>query len=248
MKQKLRERKKLSKQLLKEKRARLVVKNLPFKVTEDALREHFEKFGEILNVDILKKPDGKFVGCGFIQFKAVQKAAKARHYTNGKEFLGRKLEVEFAKAKTKYKRDLQNSKNIGGKEAGLRIPPSDSNEIEIKVEDESNSENDTSDDENQEDNLESERDDGSDNEENNIEDNNENNRHFSHDVSEGKTVFIKNIPFDATNDDLKKCMLQYGRIYYALICFDKLTEHSKGTAFVKFVVSSYLNTLQFLFI
>ncbi|KAJ8966466.1 hypothetical protein NQ317_011453 [Molorchus minor] len=30
-------------------------------------------------------------------------------------------------------------------------------------------------------------------------------------------------------------MSQFGRIFYALICVDKLTEHSKGTGFVKFV-------------
>ena len=56
----------------------------------------------------------------------------------------------------------------------------------------------------------------------------------SNDVVEGRTVFIKNVPFSATNDDLKECMKQFGPIYYALICVDKFTEHSKGTAFVKF--------------
>lgn len=61
----------------------------------------------------------------------------------------------------------------------------------------------------------------------------------SHDVNEGKTVFIKNVPFHATNEDLKQCMLQFGPVYYALICMDRLTEHSKGTAFVKFVVSHF---------
>lgn len=62
-------------------------------------------------------------------------------------------------------------------------------------------------------------------------------RVVSNDVSEGKTVFIKNVPFSATNEDLQSCMEKYGPIYYALICKDKYTEHSKGTAFVKFCVS-----------
>jgi len=64
----------------------------------------------------------------------------------------------------------------------------------------------------------------------------------SHDVNEGKTVFIKNVPFHATSEDLKQCMLQFGPVYYALICMDRLTEHSKGTAFVKFVVSHFFVT------
>ena len=56
----------------------------------------------------------------------------------------------------------------------------------------------------------------------------------SDDVSEGKTVFIKNIPFTAEEEDLKNVMEQYGQLYYAKICIDPLTEHSKGTGFVKF--------------
>lgn len=65
---------------------------------------------------------------------------------------------------------------------------------------------------------------------------------ISNDVTEGKTIFIKNVPFSATNDDLKQCLSQFGPLYYALICIDKFTEHSKGTAFVKFRVSSYTHS------
>ncbi|XP_024883836.1 RNA-binding protein 28-like [Temnothorax curvispinosus] len=56
----------------------------------------------------------------------------------------------------------------------------------------------------------------------------------SNDVSEGKTVFLKNVPFSVKNEELKKCMEQFGPVYYALVCIDPLTEYSRGTAFVKF--------------
>ncbi|XP_034948872.1 RNA-binding protein 28 [Chelonus insularis] len=59
-------------------------------------------------------------------------------------------------------------------------------------------------------------------------------RVISHDVREGKTIFLKNVPFSAKNDDIKVCMEQFGPVHYALVCMDPLTEHSKGTAFVKF--------------
>lgn len=59
----------------------------------------------------------------------------------------------------------------------------------------------------------------------------------SHDIGEGKTVFLKNVPFDITNDELKACVQQIGPVYYAVVCIDPLTEHSRGTAFVKFRVS-----------
>lgn len=58
----------------------------------------------------------------------------------------------------------------------------------------------------------------------------------SNDVSEGRTVFLKNVPFAVKNDELKSFMEQFGPIYYALVCIDPLTEYSKGTAFVKFRV------------
>lgn len=59
----------------------------------------------------------------------------------------------------------------------------------------------------------------------------------SNDAEDGKTVFLRNIPFSATNEDLRKSVESYGPVHYALICIDKLTEHSKGTAFVKFKVN-----------
>lgn len=59
---------------------------------------------------------------------------------------------------------------------------------------------------------------------------------ISNDVNEGKTVFLKNVPFSVKNDELKKYMEQFGPVYYALVCIDPLTEYSKGTAFVKFRV------------
>ncbi|KAJ8942259.1 hypothetical protein NQ318_008002 [Aromia moschata] len=74
VKEKLKQKKKESKILLKEKKARLIVKNLPFKATEENLREYFEQYGDINNIELLKKPNGTLVGCGFIQFKLVQKS------------------------------------------------------------------------------------------------------------------------------------------------------------------------------
>lgn len=78
------------------------MKNLPFKVTEDDVRKHFEQYGSVESVDLLKRPDGKLVGCAFIQYKLVQFAQKAKHHTHNQPFMGRNLTVEFAKAKDKY--------------------------------------------------------------------------------------------------------------------------------------------------
>ncbi|XP_063913163.1 RNA-binding protein 28-like [Zophobas morio] len=250
-KEKLKLIKKEKKQKLKQKRARLIVRNLPFEATEETLREHFEKFGELEDVKILKKEDGKLVGCGFIQYKLVQKAAKARHHLHGKPFLDREINVDFALGKDKFK-NKQNVKIKQEDEVKIKEEPVDPPEIqetvdEIKNESEGNE--DIKADKTEENTVisdeENESEEGEDIEESDQEEVQEEEEDIdeppvkkpkfeSNDVVEGRTVFIKNVPFSATNDDLKECMKQFGPIYYALICVDKFTEHSKGTAFVKF--------------
>ncbi|XP_044748099.1 RNA-binding protein 28 isoform X2 [Coccinella septempunctata] len=246
----LRQRKKEQKKKLKEKRARLVVKNLPFNTTEENLREHFVKFGDVSDIHILKKEDGKLTGCAFIQFKLVQKARKAKHYTHGQTFLGRKLEVDFAMSKKEYE-ILRYKKKVKEEIEVKSEPVDDQDEKDIEKiqvaeksdiledrsdihEDRSDSDEDRSDSDEEKD--ESENDHMSEDELNYDEEGTHESkpRVVSNDISEGKTVFIKNIPFEATNADLEKCMNQYGPIHYALICVDKYTEHSKGTGFVKF--------------
>ncbi|KAK9872089.1 hypothetical protein WA026_016134 [Henosepilachna vigintioctopunctata] len=244
----LRLRKKESKRKLREKRARLVIKNLPFDTTEENLREHFSKYGDIFEVKVLKKEDGKSLGCGFIQFKLVQRARKAKHYTDGQPFLGRNIDVDFAMAKKKYekikvKKELEIDPNIKIKEEPMdaefdNIEKSDEKDEIVKLEDSAREidpdDNVDSDENNSDDSIESSDEEDVEELEVKKEYSESRTRIISNDVSEGKTIFVKNVPFTATNKDLKECMLQFGPIYYALICIDKLTEHSKGTAFVKF--------------
>jgi len=56
---------------------------------EEQLKEHFSKFGEINDIKLLRKPDGKLIGCGFVQFIVKQNAAKAIAHTSGKDFGGK---------------------------------------------------------------------------------------------------------------------------------------------------------------
>lgn len=70
-------------------KARLIIRNISFKATEDSLKQHFEPYGELLEVKLLKKPDGKLVGCAFVHYKNVPMAKKALLETNMKPFLGK---------------------------------------------------------------------------------------------------------------------------------------------------------------
>lgn len=57
--------------------------------TEADIRKLYEPFGQIEEIDLLRRPDGKLVGCGFVQFKRVEDASKAIFNTNKKELLGK---------------------------------------------------------------------------------------------------------------------------------------------------------------
>ena len=64
------------------------------------------------------------------------------------------------------------------------------------------------------------------------------------DADEGKTLFVRNIPMDATQRDLFRIFKRFGKLVYVKLCVDKsvftlalihrLTTLSKGTGFVKF--------------
>nr|XP_005609407.1 RNA-binding protein 28 isoform X2 [Equus caballus] len=86
-----------------DKKARLIIRNLSFKCSEDDLKTIFAQFGAVLEVNIPRKPDGKMRGFAFVQFKNLLEAGKALKSMNMKEIKGRTVAVDWAVAKDKYK-------------------------------------------------------------------------------------------------------------------------------------------------
>lgn len=233
---------------------------MSFKTNEAKLKEFFEKFGPVLEVKLLKKPDGKLVGCGFIQYEVTQNAARAIYETSGKPFLGRDIVCDWALGKDTYVRNMQEAKKAEIKKEAdevIEIKEEPVEDVKTQIEkvktesdsdggsndsdsDDSKSGKHDSDDEDSESDVVEDEEDIEDEE---MEDDQsqysqepeiKKPRVISNDVQEGKTIFIKNVPFSATNNDVKQCMEKFGPLHYALVCMDRLTEHSKGTAFVKF--------------
>ncbi|XP_063366185.1 RNA-binding protein 28 [Cydia amplana] len=235
--------------------ARLIVRNVSFKATEESLREHFEPYGTIHEVKLLKKPDGKLVGCAFVHFKNVPMAKKALLNTNMKPYLGRPISVDWAVAKDKYMQFVVNKQTE--MENGVKKEESDSDddvkppinisndELKTEVKSESDEGSAESDDE-----KDSEADDESDEKEDDDDDEDaedeemddqsetstiaERKRIQLNDAEDGRTVFVTNIPFSVDSDQLRAFVENTGPVQYALVCVDKLTEHSKGSGFVKF--------------
>ncbi|KAG8524538.1 RNA-binding protein 28 [Galemys pyrenaicus] len=106
-----------------DKKARLIIRNLSFKCSEDDLKTIFAQYGTVLEVNIPRKPaashffvhlhiDGKMRGFAFVQFKNLLEAGKALKSMNMKEIKGRTVAVDWAVAKDKYK-NIQSASAAG---------------------------------------------------------------------------------------------------------------------------------------
>ena len=79
----------------------IYVGNLPHKATEDEIRKAFEEFGQVTEVRlIMDKFSGESKGFGFVEMPSKAEAEKAIQKMNGKEFMGRALNVNEARPKT----------------------------------------------------------------------------------------------------------------------------------------------------
>lgn len=103
------------------------------------MREHFSQYGEIEEIKILTRPDGKQTGVAFLQYNIVQNAAKAIHHANMQLLLNRPMIVDWAVPKTKFSQDDADVKpeiktepiDEGEVHDATEIKASHSNEIEI---------------------------------------------------------------------------------------------------------------------
>ncbi|XP_028026109.1 RNA-binding protein 28 [Bombyx mandarina] len=238
--------------------ARLVIRNVSFKATEESLKEYFAPYGDILEVKLLKKPDGKLVGCAFVHYKNVPMAKKALLNTNMKPFLGRPISVDWAVPKDKYMQHIvhqqlelqdqvkkeESDSDDDGAQLNLSsddIKPEVKSESDDDTDDNVKSESDSEKEDNSDDEKE-EDEESADEDQEDMDDNlsqtstqAETKRIRLNDAEDGCTVFVTNIPFSIDNDQLRDFAEKIGPVKYALICMDKLTEHSKGTGFIKFV-------------
>ena len=79
----------------------LYVGNLPYRITEDQLKEAFEEFGDVSSCTIIKdKVTGQSKGFGFLEMPERDEAEAAINGWNGRDLMGRKLNVNEARPHT----------------------------------------------------------------------------------------------------------------------------------------------------
>nr|KAF6419285.1 RNA binding motif protein 28 [Rousettus aegyptiacus] len=127
-----------------DKKARLIIRNLSFKCSEDDLKTIFAQYGAVLEVNIPRKPDGKMRGFAFIQFKNLLEAGKALKSMNMKEIKGAENRPEPTPQKL--------GKEIGREEENMGEEEDDDDDGDLEEEEE---DGDDGDDEEEEENKES---------------------------------------------------------------------------------------------
>ncbi|KAK2725690.1 hypothetical protein QYM36_000253 [Artemia franciscana] len=223
-----------------------------FKATENEVKKYFSQFGKVLDVNLLKKDDGRLKGCCFIQFEKTMEANKALMNANAKEFKGRLIAVDWALPKARYLEGKAENTEDTTEAANdtTEITSEDRlNNLNSNASDESDSAIESCNDsqENDADTALEEEDENDDNFDDNPDDDDDDSEgerrwegekhkqaHQPSDVQEGKTVFLSNLPLDIEEDALKQEMESFGKVIYALVCLDKLLERPKGTGFVKY--------------
>ena len=93
----------------------IYVGNLSHQTTEDDLRQAFEAFGDVISVNIVRdKLSGESRGFGFVEMPSKDEAQKAVEEMNGKDLMGRVINVEQGRPKVSRYRG-----GGGGKRGGF---------------------------------------------------------------------------------------------------------------------------------
>ncbi|EEQ83548.1 ribosome biogenesis protein Nop4 [Blastomyces dermatitidis ER-3] len=212
---------------------KLIIRNLPWSIAEpDQLAALFRSFGKVKHA-VIPKRGTQHSGFGFVVLRGRKNAEKALEAVNGKEIDGRTLAVDWAVEKSVWD-ELQNNQDKGadgkdkkkeqcdndddgngedGDESALDDELNGGLEEEGEDEDEDEDEDDISmadadEDEEMDEEVEDER--------------------------NASTIFIRNLPFSATDETLYEHFVQFGPLRYARVVVDPETDRPRGTAFVCF--------------
>ena len=215
---------------------KLIVRNLPWTIKNPKqLEKLFLSYGKVKQAYIPRKSGGLMAGFGFVLMRGRPNAEKAIAGVNGKEIDGRTIAVDWAVKKDEYEKTATGEEEEAGEEqeddedegsdGGARV---DDDDEESVGDDKDSQDEDEMDDEDDEDDDE----DGDMDEEMEDEEDEEPKQHRSEDKS--ATLFIRNLPFNCTDEDLEDHFTQFGSVRYARVVMDHATGRSRGTGFVCF--------------
>ncbi|KAF5101146.1 hypothetical protein D0Z00_000992 [Geotrichum galactomycetum] len=220
------EKKPINAPVVEKRRPRLIIRNLPWSIRDPKqLEKIFAKFGNVTDVVIPRGDNGKMRGFAFVTMRKKSHADIAIEKTKNLKIAGREVAVDFAIEKNKWLNDVKGTEEYDESESEDESPK---NEREEDDDDEEDNE----DDENEDDDEE-------------LKDLEEQNfaspKVRLRGASTSFTVFVRNVPYDATAESLKDHFEEFGEVRYALPVMDKQLNQPKGTAFVAFATEEARN-------
>lgn len=216
--------------------SRLIVRNLPFDMSMEDLRAVFLPYGALYNVSLpTDESSGKGRGFAFIWYVSKSDAAKAMEAINGVSLRhGAAEQARLKKAQGKNGREAAKKALADVHKTAQPARPVavdwslSQKDWMAQAEEESDEETspkrksmDMSDEE-----------DG--NEESEDDDTEAKERPTLAPPEAGTTLFIRNLPYQATEQELKDLFRSFGPLRYARITIDPVTNRSRGTGFICF--------------
>lgn len=191
-------------------RPRLIIRNVPWSLRDpEELRKIFSKYGTVVDAIIPRGPNKRMSGFAFVSMRRKASAEKAVEECKDLKIHDRPVAVDFAVTKEKYLNQQDESADESGE-----------SEDEEEDEDEEDKESDDEEESNDEDEEEDEESDEQ--------------PRKRRAVSDNQTIFVRNVPYEATGESLAEHFEQFGPVAYALPVMDKKLNQPKGTAFVAF--------------
>lgn len=223
----------------KKKHCRVILRNLSFYAKESHIRTALSKFGTIHDIH-LPMVQKQHRGFGFVTFDKKSDAAKCVA-AQSIEVAKRSVEVAWSLSKQTYEENKSQNKKKGTskekKDAPQEAVNEDEDDILSKAEDDQDEEASESDDSSAASGNESyasekdEEDEEKSTSSANMNENDEKEKRKK-EILEKRSLFVRNLPFDATRHDLFECFRQFGRISSIYLVKEKGV--FKGTAFVVF--------------
>ncbi|KAI9727473.1 MAG: RNA recognition motif-containing protein [Chrysothrix sp. TS-e1954] len=204
---------------------KLIVRNLPWTIkTSDDLSKLFMSFGKVKVSSLPTKKSGTLQGFGFVTLRGRKNAEKALAQMNGKTIGDRTVSVDWAVDKDTWERSQEKEdrittngeqvreNSVSSIDSGESQDPFDQLEPDDKY---SGFSSDTENDEPLSDRADNEPSAAP------VED-------FT------TTLFVRNLPFTCTDEELQNWASQFGKIRYARVVLDPNTERPRGTGFTCF--------------
>lgn len=208
---------------LEKRRPRLIVRNLPWSIREPKqLEKIFVKYGNVTDVVIPRANGGRMTGFAFVTMRRNDHAELAIAGTKGLKIDGREVAVDFAVEKSKWT-DTAKEDADADYGAGKTLA-----ELEASSDEDDDSDDNDDDEEGEDEEVDEEE----------LKDLERQNFASSKERLRGAptsfTIFVRNVPYDATAEGLKEHFEEFGEVQYALPVMDKALNQPKGTAFVAF--------------